>query len=438
MTGAMTALTKAATGARTAWSGGILATCLLAATAPGALRAQDFTFGGSLDATLRYYPEDGLLRGQGDAGFQTIISGELDTRTRFESGTLVFEVSGLYNTDTGEGYADIPRGYYQYFGDGWDLLVGSNIEYWGVSEGNRVVDTVNQRYTIDQTVDYISLGQPMVNFNLSLGLNSTLSVFGLVYFRDRDLNTAETRFRSPILVSNNDAVYEEGGGRNFDFAARFRSSFDALWGGMDLALSYFDGTDRAPSTLPSICVVPTGVFDRSSCTTDLIDNLPDLHALPYYAKLRRWGLETVWSRGSLQLTFEGAISNAIDETYYSYVAGAQYSFGGIGPTGDTLTVVGEYLYDNRSRIQPLTIYDDDVFLGFAYTGNDVQGTAVRGGMYYDVNSDAQIYTASYSRRIGDAVRVEVAAFGVNSADTRDPLAFAQNDSFVQLSLEYFF
>ena len=430
----------ATTGTRSNAAGRGLAACLLALAIPGAAVAQDldFTFGGSFETTLRYYPQDGLLPGQGDAGVQPIIAGEIDTRTRFDSGTLVFELSGLYNTSTGEGYVDIPRGYYQYFGDGWDVLVGSNIEYWGVSEGNRVVDTINQRYTIDQTVDYISLGQPMVNFNKTLGMNSTLSLYGLLFFRDREQNTAETRFRSPILVSNSDAIYEEGDGRNLDFAARFRTSFDALWGGMDLAVSYFDGTNRAPSSLPNICILPTGSFDRANCTIDLLQNLPNFSFVPFYSKLRRYGLEMVWARGDLQLTFEGAISHGIGETYYSAVGGAQYSFGGIGPTGDTLTVVAEYLYDDRSIIQPLTIYDDDVFLGFAYTGNDVNGTAIRGGLYYDVNTDAQIYTASYSRRVGDAVRVELAAFGVNAAGTGDPLAFAQDDGFVQLSLEYFF
>lgn len=400
--------------------------------------AQDFTYGGSLEATLRYYPQDGILPGQTEAGIAPILSGEFNTKTKFDSGTLVFELAGLYNSETGEGYADIPRGYYQYFGDSWDVLVGSNIEYWGVSESNRVVDTINQRYVIDQTVDYISLGQPMVNFNWSPNYSSTLSLYALLYFRDRDLGSAATRFRSPILMSNNDAVYQEGDDRHLDFAARYRTSFDALWGAMDLAGSYFEGTNRAPSTLPNVCILPGGVFDQVNCAAIVQGNPPGLKGIPYYAKLRRYGLELVYSNGDLQLTFEGAISHSLDETYYSAVAGAQYSFGGIGPTGDTLTVVGEYLYDDRSAIQPLTIYDDDVFLGFAYNGNDVNGTAVRGGMYYDLNSDAQIYTLSYSRRIGDALRLEVAGFGVNSANTTDPVAFAQDDGFVQVSLSYFF
>ena len=428
--------TMAMTRQRATRPAGALALCL--ASLAGAAQAQDFTYGGSIETTLRYYPQDGILPGQTEAGFSPIVSGELNTRTRFENGTLVFEVSGLYNTETGEGYADIPRGYYQYFGDGWDVLVGSNIEYWGVSEGNRVVDTVNQRYTIDQTVDYISLGQPMVNFNLSTGMNATLSLYGLIYFRDRDLGSAATRFRSPFLMSNNDAVYEEGNGRNLDFAARYRTSFNALGGGMDLALSYFDGTNRAPSTLPNVCILPSGVFDQANCAAEVQANSSTVYAVPYYAKLRRYGLELVYSNGDLQLTFEGAISQSLDETYNSVASGAQYSFGGIGPTGDTLTLVAEYLYDDRSVIQPLTIYDDDVFLGFAYSGNDVAGTSIRGGIYYDVNTNAQIYTASYSRRLGDALRLEVAGFGVNSAGTGDPLAFAPDDGFLQVSLEYFF
>lgn len=416
----------------------IMTAGLVALAGPGTAVAQDFTYGGSVEASLRYYPEDGLLPGQTEAGFAPIINGDFNTRTELDFGTVVFEASGLYNTETGEGYADIPRGYFQYFGDGFDVLVGSNIEYWGVSESNRVVDSVNQRYVIDQTVDYISLGQPMVNLNLSFGFNSTLSLFGLIYFRDRDMANAATRFRSPFLMSNADAVYEEGNGRNLDFAARYRTSFSALGGGMDLAVSYFDGTNRAPSTLPNVCVLPGGHFDEANCADLVYDDLEDVKAIPYYAKLRRYGLEMVYSNGDLQLTFEGAISQSLNETYYSTITGAQYSFGGIGPTGDTIVAVVEYLYDDRSIIQPLTIYDNDMFFGFAYSGNDVNGTSVRGGIYYDVETDAQIYTASWSRRIGDAMRLEVAGFMMNSAGTEDPIAFAQDDSFVQVSLAYFF
>ncbi len=419
-----------------------LALAVAAATmlpAAQSVAQEGVTFNGEVELSGRYYPQAGFLPGQTSQGLAPIVGGSLGARKRFDSGSAVFEFSGLYNAETGEGYADIPRGYYQYFGDGYDFLVGSNIVYWGVSESHHVVDSVNQRYTIDQTVDYISLGQPMLNFNLSLGLNSTLSVYGLVYFRDRDQPNAETRFRSPILMSNNDAVYEEGNGRNLDFAARFRTSQNILWGGVDFALSYFDGTNRAPSSMPNACLTAGGRFiGETACGNLIIGNPQSVFFVPYYSKLRRYGVEFVYSNGDLQLTFEGALSNAIGETYYSAIGGAQYSFGGIGPNGDTLVVVGEYLYDDRSIIQPANIYDDDVFLGFAYSGNDVAGTNVRGGVYYDVKKDAQIYTVSYSRRINDAIRLEVAGFSVNAAGTNDPLTVAQDDGFVEVSLSYFF
>lgn len=411
----------------------------LTAGMSGPVLAQGLTFTGEVELAGRYYPQAGLLPGQSGAGVAPIVSGRLGTRKRFDTGSAVFELSGLYNAETGEGYADIPRGYYQYFADDFDLLVGSNIEYWGVSESNRVVDSVNQRYIIDQTVDYISLGQPMVNLNLNLGINSTLSLFGLVYFRDRDPATAETRFRSPILVSNDDAVYEEGDARNFDFAARFRTSQSVLWGGVDLAVSYFEGTNRAPSSLPDTCLTPNaGFIGATACGNVIINNPQAVSFVPYYHKLRRYGLELVYSNGDLQLTFEGALSDAIGEAYYSAIGGVQYSFGGIGPNGDTLLLVGEYLYDDRSLVQPPTIYEDDVFLGFAYSGNDVAGTSVRGGLYYDLDTHAQIYTVSYSRRIRDAFRLKVAGFGVNAAGTNDPLALAQDDGFLEVSLSYFF
>lgn len=412
---------------------------------PVGVAAEEFRFGGDIELSARYYPEDGLLPGQASSNVTPIVQGSFNASRRLTDGRLVFELSGSYNGETNEGYADLPRGFYQHFGDGFDLLVGSNIEYWGVSESHRVVDVVNQRYVLDQTVDYVSLGQPMVNVNIATGVNSTLSFYGLLGFRERDLGSAATRFRSPVVLNGGDAVFEEGQSRNFDFAVRFRTSFGIGGGGLDLAASYFEGTNRAPSALPSVCL-NGAAFSPDQCIADLPDEVPDevpddlsdFALVPYYAKLRQAGLELVYSFGDLQLTFEGAISRSLDETYYSAIGGAQYTFGGIGSAGGNLVLVGEYLYDDRSFIQPITIYDDDVFLGFSYSGNDVGGTNIRGGVYYDLNSSAQIYTLAYSRRLNDALRFEVSGFMVNSEGTTDPLAVAQNDGYLEVSLAYFF
>ena len=188
----------------------------------------------------------------------------------------------------------------------------------------------------------------------------------------------------------------------------------------DVALSYFQGTDRDPLLRP----------DTSGSG--------GITLVPYYQELRQIGLEVVRASGDTQLTFEGAFREASDERYFSGAAGIQHTFHDIGSDGGSLVAVGEYLYDNRSSDQPLTLFEDDLHLGFRYDASDIAGTSLTGGVYYDFESQSQIYTLSYSRRLSDTVRFDVSGFLMEADDPADPLSFVEQDSYIEMGLQYFF
>lgn len=443
------------------------AICIAAGVMGGAAAAQDrFVFEGEVGATLRYYPSDGLYVGQDSSGISPIIDGRFSATGKTDSGEVVVELSGRYDFNSDDGYADVPRGYYRYFGEGYDVLIGSNIEYWGVSEGHQVVDVINQTFDLGNPVDTQSLGQPMLNVNFYTGQNSALSLYALLGFRERDFGDRSTRFRAPLGTSEDAAFFEEGNNKNLDFAIRYQSSRNLGNASVDYAVSYFNGTDRTPKMLFG-CInesgsVPTATCDginnlvraayeanpnifggipggvNSDAGAALVSNIQDFGLVPYYQKLQQLGLELVYSRDSLQLTFEGAVREAMDETYFSGIVGAQYNFENLGGTGSNLLVIGEYLYDDRSTAQPYTVFDNDIFLGFVYGANDVSGTSLSGGFYYDLDTQAKIYSVQYSRRLSDSMRLDVSGFAIDADDYSDPLAFVDSDGYVDVSLRFFF
>ncbi len=73
-----------------------------------------------------------------------------------------------------------------------------------------------------------------------------------------------------------------------------------------------------------------------------------------------------------------------------------------------------------------------------YNASDFRDSRVTGGAYVDVNTGAKLLTASFSRRLSDAVRLEFTGFTPLSQDYDDPVGFVTEDSFLEMSMTVFF
>ncbi|MEM8598180.1 MAG: hypothetical protein AAGF76_17135 [Pseudomonadota bacterium] len=433
--------------------------------------AQDITFGGELSLATRIFVQDGLYDGQDDAGVSPILSGRVELFAPVAGGQAVLEAFGQWDPRTDATRADLPRAFYQRSFDGFDVLVGSNIEFWGVSEGNRPVDVINQEDVLDAPNRRDRLGQPMVNVNIDIGSRGSLGLWGLGGFRERDFGDDNARFRAPFLTDDDDAQFEEGKGRHFDFAARYTSSLRLGNSAVDFAVSYFNGTDRNPSQVLT-CRRPGGLvtedicnavnaasndpFDTSSPQIDTDDVLETLDGLvtedlatlaseqsnivfvPNYQHIQQLGGEFALTNGDFQFTLEGAVRFATGETSFAGTIGGQYTLNDLFNTDAQMLLISEYLYDNRSALQPLNFFENDVFLGFNYNQNDVAGTQLTGGFYVDTESVAQIYSLTFGRRLTDSLKLNVSALFINTDGFNDPLSFVEKDGYVEMSLAWFF
>ncbi|MFP5305602.1 MAG: hypothetical protein ACLGI7_07230, partial [Gammaproteobacteria bacterium] len=129
----------------------------------------------------------------------------------------------------------------QRYGD-FDLRAGIGRVFWGVTESVHLVDIVNQTDLVENPDGEDKLGQPMLNLAWTTSAG-TLSGFVLPYFRERRLPGAEARLRAPLPYDRGDAVYEsDDEERHVDWALRW----SLATGDMDIGLSHFSGTARAP------------------------------------------------------------------------------------------------------------------------------------------------------------------------------------------------
>lgn len=450
---------------------------LLAATMPfgAALAETAVDVSGQIDFGARFYFDDGLYAGQTDAGGQFFFGATLNAGFDAGPGRFTFEIYGREDTDGARSVLNVRKAYYSQVFDTWDLLVGFNTENWGVADSHSVLNVINPRDETDVIYGGDFIGTPMINANVLTDVG-TFSAYALLGFVQPNLPGRESRQRALWPTEPGRAYYEEGDGRNLDFAFRWTDTYSVGGGGLDLSASYFNGTSRSPIGLPG-CIASVGPITEALCNGvndaivsafeagfppegdpqdffDLLDSLPEgavdtalgiasgvpgVGFVPYYQKIQHAGLSAVYARGDLQFRGELAYTKPSSEDgYFAGVVGGDYTFSGLGPTGASLTLIAEYLWDDRSTRHPGTIFDNDVFLGANLLLNDTRDTRFRLGGFHDLDTQAQLFQLSASTRINDSTRIELNAMHVEADGWSDPLSFIDNDNFFELKISTYF
>lgn len=424
-------------------------------------------FSGQIDLGFRYYTQDGQYPGQASAGYYPFVGLELDGGIELDAGELVFQFSGLLDDANDRSIFNVQKAYYTNSFDGWDLVVGYNIENWGVSSGRSIVNVLNARDTTDQVGGSAFVGTPMINANFFTEIG-TFSAYVLGGDVNNNFGDLATRQRGPVPTYGNFAAYETDD--ELDFALRYSNFFSLGAGSLDVGLSYYQGTNREAVDLPG-CVRTSGVITAAVCdqitaavranyegggstlaslaeiAPFLVTNFgigvaleaPNAMALtPYYQDIRQWGLTAVYAQGNTQLRLEGFLRDTEYEDFMAAIIGGDHTFYDVAGTDGTLILALEYHYDDRSLRQPGTVFDNDAFFGLNYSLNDTNDSRVEFGAFYDLDTSAQLFSLTMSRRIGDRMRAQISASHVEAADGRDPLAAVNRDTFFEFSLSTFF
>lgn len=387
----------------------------------------DRDFSGRVNVESRWFPKAGAFPGQGSHAIGFFVEPKLylaDARGRSFTLSSFFRYD---NADSRRTHVDLREAYFLLFGEigngEWELRVGIDQVFWGVTESQHLVDIINQIDLVKHPNGETKLGQPMVNITYSSDWG-IVEFFVLPYHRVRTFPGQSGRLRLPLVVEDEQVEYESEA--HLDFAARYSQSFGAF----DVGLSVFNGTSREPFLMPGA---------NSSGVPVLVQ---------HYDQIRQFGLDAQLTVGSWLFKFE-AIQRAgarnligMEEDYVASVFGGEYAFYSVFGSAIDVSLLGEWNYDGRRRNatpsrSPNTL-ENDFFFATRLAFNDVQSTEIVASVLGDAGRSTRALSVELDRRISDQLSLNLEAIHLLSIDKADIHYDTRRDSFIDLSLIYNF
>ncbi len=372
---------------------------------------------GFISGEWRYFVEggDGFSQQRNNFSFAT----EPELYLPLDNGRDSLTFTAFYRWDKNDDertHGDIRELKWHKVEDSWELTVGVDRIFWGVTETIHLVNIINQQDFVENPDGEDLLGQPMINLDLISGWG-TFGVFALPYFRERTFPGIDGRPGSRLLVDIDDPIFESNAEQwHTDFALRWSHYIDN-W---DLGASYFHGTSREPRFDPRFS---TTISHRVIALRPIYDII-DQAGLDVQGTFDEWlwKLEAIYRDGQKHAFFASAV-------------GLEYTFFDISSTGIDIGLISEYLYDQRDHI---VNSDNDLSLGIRLTFNDINSTDLVAAIVQDLDNHSNYFYLEGSRRLGDYVKLSLEARGVSNVAAGDPLQLFEGDNYIQLELAFYF
>lgn len=372
-------------------------------------------FSGQLAIELRTFSQDAQYPHQLE-GLQTSMMLEPEWRSYLSDNlqTALIPYLRLDARDTKRTHADLREAYVLYIQNDWELLVGFNREFWGVTEARHLVNIINQVDAVENIDEEDYLGQLMLNLTLQRDYGR-FSFYLMPLFRERTFGGEKGRLRTRLIVDQDAVEYEHKDEQwHTDIAFRY-SHYLGDW---DIGLSLFHGTSREPR---------------------LILNNQQNALLPYYDQVSQLGAELQYTQDAILWKFEGLARAGQGHTFLASVVGFEYTLFQVFDSAADIGFLLEHLYDGRDMVKaPANTFDNDLFLGVRYSLNDVQDTALLAGMLRDLQNKASSLRLEAERRVGDSMKLELETqLFINAS--KDILATSfKKDNFFTVRLSQYF
>jgi len=388
-------------------------TLLLSALVAGAGRAS-WDVSSNIDLTTRIFTEDARWPGQDNSTTQLSIAGSSEFRWRGdESRASIIPYLRYDETDDERSLADLREAYWAKEAEDYELLIGVNTVFWGVTESVHLVDIINQTDAVADIDGEEKLGQPMINLEMQRDWG-LVSVYVLPYFRERTFAGEDGRLRTPLPVDTDKALYESSDEENHvDLALRYSHYF----GNVDIGLSAFSGTNREPRFLP---------------------NADGDKLIPYYDQINQLGLDLQYTIDAWLWKLEAIARETQNDSFTAAVGGFEYTFYQVANSAADVGALLELQYDGRDEDEPLTLTDNDLFAGIRLALNDTQDTTMLTGMGYDLETSETYLNIEAERRLGEGTVLELRARFFTNADPDDRGYAIENDDYLQLQLSRYF
>jgi hypothetical protein len=299
--------------------------------------------------------------------------------------------------------------------DEWELHLGVGRVFWGVTESQHLVDVINQIDLVENPDGEDKLGQPMVNLSRTSNWG-TLDLFVLPGFRERTFPGVNGRLRGPLLIDSEQALYESpDGDHHLDWAVRWSHYI----GNVDIGLSHFSGTGRAPNFVVGLNALGQPVL------------------IPRYDLLDQTGLSVQAIAGDWTWKLESISAEQLKSRYFAMTGGFEYTHVGLFDSQIDLGILAEYLYDDRGDNAPVP-FANDLMVGLRWVFNDVQSSEVLLGMIHDLDGTTNSISLEASRRLGQSWKLALEYRGNSAVESTDILYPIRMDDYLQLELSRYF
>ena len=398
---------------------------------PSAAIAGQWDLGAEIAAELRGFPSDARLEEQFDH-WQPSVTIQPDLRWEDDDRTHQIVLTPFLRLDSQDNertHFDLREAYYRYNADNnWSVTIGAAKVFWGRTESRHLVDIINQTDAIEDIDEEDKLGQPMVNLTF-LNDWGTLDLFVLSGFRDRTFPGADGRLRFDLIIDTDDPIFTRDGRRAApDYAVRY-SHYIGNW---DFGISAFHGTSREAR----FAVSQTGTNLR-----------------PVYDRITQASLDLQYTKDAWLWKLETIVRQGQGDRFVAAVAGFEYTLYQVLGSGYDLGLLTEIQYDGRDEgivaeiledlptlvtAAPVTVANNDLFLGTRLALNDAQDTAFLAGGTIDVEDQSTALFIEAERRLGQNWTAELEArLFFNIDETNIANAF-RDDDFVALRLTRYF
>jgi hypothetical protein len=372
--------------------------------------------GANVEMQSRFFTQDARWPGQESQAGQISLAATVELRWRNADDDQRASIIPYLRWDAEDeerSLLDLREAYWAWEAESFELLVGANTVFWGVTESVHLVDILNQTDAVDDIDGEDKLGQPMVNLAMQRDWGM-LNFYVMPYFRERTFAGADGRLRTPLPVDTDRAQYESSAEeKHVDLALRYSHYV----GDVDIGLSLFSGTSREPRLLPDA--------DGTAL-------------LPHYDQINQFGVDLQYTHDAWLWKLESIVRDGYDDTFIAAVGGFEYTLYQVGESTADVGLLLEYQYDGRGEFEPLTIADNDVFAGARLALNDTQDTAVLAGVGYDVDTNEMFVNVEAERRLGEDYVLELRARAFSGARQDNPTYTLSRDDYLQLQLSRYF
>ncbi|MEO0624897.1 MAG: hypothetical protein AAF183_22255 [Pseudomonadota bacterium] len=402
---------------------------------PAAAEETSFFDGLEVDGQIafepRVFPQKGSFDGQLEhvqpsVFFELDIAWESEDRDTQLSFVPFFRLDGQDEERT---HFDVREAYVRHVVDDWEVLLGANRVFWGVTESRHLVNIINQIDAVEDIDEEDFLGQPMLQIGNQTDFGR-LDLFLMTGFRERTFAGPSGRLRGPVVVDTERSRFES----DFEeWRPEVALRYSHFIGDIDLGLHYFHGTGREP---------------------DLLFTADGSRAVPRYSVINQAGIDLQYTTDAWLWKFEGLVREGQGDTFAAAVAGFEYTLFQVAESNADLGLLAEGLYDGRddeaglsardradgfaaALVQP-TVQDQDIFLGTRLALNDVEDTEFLAGVFIDVEDGPSSFRIEAERRIGEDWNAELEATFFLEDDPDNAASVFENDSFIVLRLSRFF